>query len=357
MLAAYILKFYTKCLVLPCGMWFSLQLSFLALSVISSFQSASLSSGNIIKHFNCLVFLFNYGTSIYETLQYFSSKNTKSEICTIIPFRVVIVVILQKKPWKYKTVGATHAVTLTVPTCMNALHNVSHKLAPTHSRTGTSSSVSRSTDSFLVVSIFTTDAPKKSDPSLLPMPSLNVTWGFCFYWHAKRSHQVESNTDRNRLDLNWRSSHQDPSDNFWYKDTAARFKKYMLVFCFGAQILIQNQIIAAGIPFFQTLLFPICLEPTLFSFQPCAISCSGRKSKQVGSNWQDKQTIPSPSFWETAAIDRLCVYIWRRIVECFLSLLLKEFMADHHKETKCSYLWHESIMIGIKEPHVDNKSR
>lgn len=131
----------------------------------------------------------------------------------------------------------------------------------------------------------------------------------------------------------------------------------VLVFCFGAQILIQNQIIAAGIPFFQTLLFPICLEPTLFGFQPCAISCSGCKSKQVGSNWQDKQTIPSPSFWETAAIDLLCIYIRRRIVECFLSLLLKEFMADHHKETKCSYLWHESIMIGIKEPHVDNKSR
>lgn len=78
---------------------------------------------------------------------------------------------------------------------------------------------------FLVVSILQQTPPKKSDLSMLPMRSLNVTWGFCFCWHAKRSHQVQSSTDRNRLDVNWRSSHQDPSVNIWYKDAAGCFKK------------------------------------------------------------------------------------------------------------------------------------
>lgn len=42
--------------------------------------------------------------------------------------------------------------------------------------------------------------------------------------------------------------------------------------------------------------------------------------------------------------------------ERFLCPLLKDFMANHQKEAKCSDLWHEGVMIEIKAPDVDNKS-
>lgn len=59
--------------------------------------------------------------------------------------------------------------------------------------------------------------------------------------------QIES-----RSNLNLRCSHQDPGDIFWYEDAAGCFEK----FCFGAQIVIQNLIITAGIPFSRLCSFP-----------------------------------------------------------------------------------------------------
>ena len=58
-----------------------------------------------------------------------------------------------------------------------------------------------------------------------------------------------------RSDLNWRSSHQDRVDIFWYKDAAGCFEKFVRV-CFGAQIVIQSQIITAGISFSGLCSFP-----------------------------------------------------------------------------------------------------
>lgn len=33
----------------------------------------------------------------------------------------------------------------------------------------------------------------------MPAQSLNVTWGFCSYRHAKKSHQVQSSGDRKQI--------------------------------------------------------------------------------------------------------------------------------------------------------------
>lgn len=59
-------------------------------------------------------------------------------------------------------------------------------------------------------------------------------------------------------------------------------------FLFGAQILIQEEIITAGIPFFQTLDFPHLSGPDFILFLPL---------KYVGETWQDKHAIACPSFF------------------------------------------------------------
>lgn len=70
--------------------------------------------------------------------------------------------------------------------------------------------------------------------------------------------------------------------------------------------------------------------------------------------------ISGPYFSETGEATVLQASLYVRLErdhKCCLCLLLKEFMATHQKETKYLYLKHEGIMMGIKGPDVNNKSR
>lgn len=104
--------------------------------------------------------------------------------------------------------------------------------------------------------------------------SLNVTRGSCFYCHAKRIHQVQSNTDRKQI-----------TSRSWWHFLVLKMPRAALrnvpVFAWWADRDPEPDY-RSWHRFFQTLLFPICLEQTSSCFKPCAISWSGWKLKHVG---------------------------------------------------------------------------
>lgn len=92
--------------------------------------------------------------------------------------------------------------------------------------------------------------------------------------------------------------------------------------------------------FFQTLLFPICLEPALSCFRHVPShkmkteTCWIKLARYVYNN----QFIFLRNRCGNSFTGAFVYSFGEGSYKCVLFLLLKEFMATHHKETKCSYL-------------------
>lgn len=128
-----------------------------------------------------------------------------------------------------------------------------------------------------------------------------------------------------RSDLNWWVHIKILLTFFCSKDAVGCFEKFAH-FCFSVQIMIQDQIIAAGIPFSGLCSFPsvwIRLYPVVSRVPSPAVD-------EIDTRWiklGDKHVIAGPSLWETCAAtvlqESLYLHLEEEDHECFLCPLLK----------------------------------